>query len=75
MRQGRASHSGSGSTKVEPRSNIVSPGAVSQIGIKQGNHASDEGHTARHVSKPLYEGRGLSAPACKTTIHKKGSQQ
>ena len=74
MKQGRATHSGSGSTKIEPRSKAISPSAVSQIGIKQGNHASDSGHTARVKKIPMYEGRGLEAPMKGKTSHNKGSQ-
>jgi len=74
MKQGRASHSGMGSTKVEPKSQAVSPSAVSKIGIMQGNHAADGGHTVRVTSTPLYEGRGLKAPMVGTTQHHKGSQ-
>lgn len=74
MKQGQATHSGSGSTKVEPRSHAISPGAVSQIGIKQGNHASDGGHTVHVATPSLNEGRGLKAPMVGTTSHAKGSQ-
>lgn len=74
MKQGQATHSGVGSTKVEPRSRAISPGATADIGVKKGNHVSDGGHTVRHVSRPLYEGRGLEAPHAGTTVHRKGSQ-
>jgi hypothetical protein len=39
MKQGHASHSGSGQTKVEPKSQGVNPGFVGQIGNHIGNHA------------------------------------
>lgn len=65
MKQGTASHSGSGSTKSEPISHAVNPGAVSQIGLATGRMAD---------VKPLYEGRGLKAPMVGTSHHKAGSQ-
>lgn len=73
MKQGRATHSGSGSTKVEPHSRAVSPSHVSEMGSMQGNHTMEEG-TIRVRSAPMYEGRGLEAPMAGTTIHKSGSQ-
>lgn len=74
MKQGQASHSGMGSTKVEPRSHAVSPAAVSQIGLKQGNHATGQPAPVRVTKVPMYEGRGLQAPMVGTTSHKAGSQ-
>lgn len=74
MKQGRATHSGTASTKVEPVSRAVSPAAVSQIGVKQGNHASDGGGTIKVHTPPLYQGRGLKAPMVGTKSHKSGSQ-
>ena len=74
MKQGRATHSRDGSTKTEPVSHTVSPCAAAQIGIMQGNHASDGGVTMRVRSEPLYEGRGLKAPMVSTKSHKGGSQ-
>ena len=71
--QGRATHSGSGSTKTEPRPQIVNPAAVARLGTMQGNH-SDRG-THRVTKVPMYEGRGLSAPSAKCTVHPKGSQR
>ena len=73
MKQGRATHSGSGSTKSEPVSHAVPAAYPARLGVMQGNHA-DTGKV--HVTKvPMYEGRGLAAPSCKTTIHPKGSQR
>lgn len=72
MRQGRASHSGSGSTKVEPRSHAVPPAYPASLGIKVGNHS--ERGTTRVQKIPMYEGRGLKAPMVGTTIHRSGSQ-
>ena len=67
MKQGQATHSGSGSTKVEPVSKAVNVSAVSEIGIHQR-------HVGRAQSTPLYEGRGLKAPMVGSTVHKSGSQ-
>jgi hypothetical protein len=53
-----------GSTKVEPKSRAVNPGAVSEIGI----------HQVRTTSLPMYEGRGLEAPMKSETSYNKGSQ-
>lgn len=73
MKQGRASHSGSGSTKTEPVSRAVSPGAVSQMGNMIGNHSESGTHRVHH--EKLFEGRGLKAPMAGTTVHKSGSQR
>jgi len=72
MKQGRASHSGMGSTKTEPVSRAVPPAAPAHMGIMRGNHA-DTG-TIRLQSIPMYEGRGLKAPMAGSTTHKAGSQ-
>lgn len=64
MKQGQATHSGSGATKVEPKPRAVDPGAVSDIGQQY----------IYTESQPLYEGRGLEAPMVGTTIHHSGSQ-
>lgn len=64
MQQGKATSSHMGSTKTEPVSKAVSPGAVSEIGI----------HQVRTTSQPLYEGRGLKAPMTGETSHHSGSQ-
>lgn len=72
MKQGQATHSGSGSTKIEPRTHAVPPAYPARLGLMQGNH-SDRGTT--HVTKvPMYEGRGLEAPMVGVTTHKAGSQ-
>src|SRR5690349_16826907 len=42
--------------------NKVSPGAVSMIGVKQGNHASDPSHTVRGKPEPLMAGQMHSVP-------------
>jgi len=64
MKQGEAQTSRIGSTKVEPTSQAVNPGAVSEIGI----------HQVNYKRVPMYEGRGLEAPMVSTTIHHSGSQ-
>lgn len=73
MKQGRASHSSTGSTKVEPTSHAVPPAYPGRLGVMQGNHA-DTG-TVRVQKIPMYEGRGIQAPMKKVTIHPKGSQR
>lgn len=65
MKQGQASHSNNGGTKVEPKSKAVSPEAVANIGVQQ-RYAKDRPN--------LYEGRGLTAPMVSQTNHKSGSQ-
>jgi len=74
MKQGRASHSGMGSTKIEPRSHAVNPSGAGNLGIMRGNHASDGNGDMPFKSIPLYEGRGLQAPMVGQTNHKAGSQ-
>ena len=75
MKQGRATHSGMGSTKVEPRSQAVGIARVSELGNHVGNHVSDGPRPDLPVTRePLYTGRGLKAPMVGTTIHKGGSQ-
>ena len=64
MKQGQASTSKVGATKVEPVSHAVDPAAVAELGI----------HEVRTTSLPLYEGRGLQAPMVGSTTHKGGSQ-
>lgn len=73
MKQGRASHSSTGATKVEPDSRAVPPAYPARLGTMQGNHA-DTG-TVRVNKVPIYEGRGIEAPMKKVTVHPKGSQQ
>lgn len=75
MKQGNASHSGMGSTKMEPRSQAVGLARVSQLGNHVGNHVSDGPRPNLPVQRePLYEGRGLKAPMVGETTHKAGSQ-
>lgn len=66
MKQGQATHSGSGATKTEPVSKAVNPGAVSRLG-----------NMVAPGTKPeqMYEGRGLKAPMAKQTTYPKGSQR
>lgn len=72
MKQGRATRSGSGQTKVEPRSTGINPAYVSRLGNHVGNH-TEEGSTGPN-SVPMYEGRGLKAPMAKHTSHPSGTQ-
>ena len=73
MKQGHASHSGTGATKVEPKSQGISPGAVSRLGTMVGDHSMDgDCHSANHI--PIYQGRGLKAPMVGQTNHHCGSQ-
>lgn len=72
MKQGKASHSGMGSTKIEPRSHAVPPAYPARLGTMQGNHSDSGTHRVQKI--PMYAGRGLKAPMVGTTIHKKGSQ-
>lgn len=67
MKQGQATTSRMGSTKTEPVSHAVNPGAVADLGNKQ-RYAPGNGPI------PLYSGRGLKAPMVGTTTHKAGSQ-
>lgn len=72
MKQGTA-NSRPGDQKVEPQSMAIHPGGVGNIGLAQGNHASDGGTFAPKIT-PIDAGRGYSAPAIGTTSHKCGSQ-
>lgn len=63
MMQGRANSSKVGSTKVEPTSQKVNPGGVSEIGA----------HVAKNPT-PVFEGRGVKAPSGSMSIHHCGSQ-
>lgn len=75
MKQGRATHSGMASTKVEPASRAVGIARVSELGNHVGNHVSDGPRPDLPVRRePLYEGRGLKAPMVGQTNHKAGSQ-
>lgn len=72
MKQGTATTSRSGQTKVEPRSQGINPAYVSRLGNHVGNH-TEEGSTGANTV-PMYEGRGLKAPMAKETCHHHGSQ-
>lgn len=75
MRQGKALHSGMGSTKVEPVSQAVGIPRVAQFGNHVGNHVSDGPRPDLPATRePMYEGRGLKAPMVGQTSHKSGSQ-
>lgn len=64
MKQGQASSSKMGSTKVEPKSRGINPEAVANIGIIE----------LRTKPIQMYEGRGIEAPMVKTTTYNCGSQ-
>lgn len=66
MKQGRATTSMVGSTKTEPVSRAVSPGAVSRMGTIVAPGTKPE---------QMYEGRGLQAPMKSVTHYPKGSQR
>ena len=72
-KQGRADVSGPYDRKVEPKSKAINPGGVNNLGLAQGNHATDVG-TFRPHSTPLNAGRGFSAPSIGTKRHGSGSQ-
>ena len=73
MKQGRATTSQVGSTKVEPRSRAVPPAYAAGMGVMKGNHADTGKVQLQKI--PMYEGRGLEAPKMKVNIHPKGSQK
>lgn len=64
MKQGTASHSGMGATKVEPRSQAISP----KLPAREGMQVIPTRPTA------MYEGRGIEAPMAGKSIHHSGSQ-
>lgn len=65
MKQGQATHSGSGSTKIEPISTAINPAYAGEIGVQM--HRPED-------RSPMSEGRGLKAPMVSTTQHHAGSQ-
>lgn len=71
--QGRADTKGPYDRKVEPTAKGVNPGAVSYLGEKLGNHATDVGDMTLR-STPWSDGRGYMAPSIGTKRHKNGSQ-
>ena len=73
MKQGRASSSKMGSTKITPIAHAVPPAYPARLGSMQGNHSTDKG-TIRPQSIPMYSGRGVTAPTVSSTSHKSGSQ-
>lgn len=72
-KQGRADSSGRHGWKVEPTSKAINPGGVNNLGLAQGNHATDVGTFKPNIT-PLNAGRGYSAPGIGTKQHKTGSQ-
>lgn len=74
MKQGVASSSRMGSTKIEPRSHSVNPAGVEQLGTMLGNHAEGTKGILSGASVPLYRGRGLEAPMVSEETSNCGSQ-
>jgi hypothetical protein len=72
-KQGRPSISGRYDGKVEPNPRFVNPGAVSYLGEKLGNHATDHGDFPINAT-PWSDGRGYRAPGIGQKRHKSGSQ-
>lgn len=70
--QGRADRSGPGGQKIEPRSQAINPGGVSQIGTSIGDHY-EHGDT-NYRGEAINAGRGYRAPAIGSKTHNKGSQ-
>lgn len=70
--QGRADRSGPGAQKIEPRSQGINPGGVSQIGTSIGDH-SEKGDT-NYRGESVDAGRGYRAPGIGSKTHKGGSQ-
>lgn len=64
MKQGQATTSIMGSTKVEPTAKAVNVAYVAECGI----------HQIRYNAIPMYEGRGLEAPMAGSETHHCGSQ-
>ena len=73
MKQGRATHSGMGSTKTEPRAQAVHPGGAGNLGISQGNHATDKGDMPFKTTS-LFGGAVLKPPMAGSQTHPCGSQ-
>lgn len=73
MKQGSASRSGHYGGKVEPRSRVVNPGAVADMGSMKGNHVMEQGDLPFRT-RQLFGGRGLEAPLASHTTHRGGSQ-
>jgi hypothetical protein len=73
---GRQSGSGGGARfversapKAEPRARAVSPAAVSQLGVHQGNHATDSGgRVLRGGAQSLVTGPGLMCHGPTVTV-------
>lgn len=75
MKQGRADISGPRDQKVEPNPKAVNPGAVSYLGNKLGNHATEGDGIGRDGgATPWDAGRGYRAPGIGAKTHKGGSQ-
>lgn len=74
MKQGRATHSGTASTKVEPKPKAITPGYANSLGMMYGNKATDVQGTLP-FKPPVYStGPGLRAPMEGKQVHHSGSQ-
>lgn len=74
MKQG-SGNSRMGDTKPATRTHAVSPAYTGQIGTSHGNHVPERAAPLSGGLKPMYSGRGFSAPSpVSTTTHRGGSQ-
>ena len=74
MKQGKADTSGRMSQKQEPRSRAVNPGGAANIGIRYGNHTTNNGSIPNTRRTPIDAGRGYKAPMAAEKRHPAGSQ-
>lgn len=72
MKQGTG-HSSNSGRKTDPAPKAVNPGGAGNLGLAQGNHASDGGTFPPRIT-PLYGDRGYEAPPIANTSRKSGSQ-
>lgn len=73
MKQGQASSSRPEGRKMEPSPEAKHPGGVANLGLAQGNHASDCGTFTPKITS-IDAGRGYMAPGVASTSNKSGSQ-
>lgn len=62
-----------GATKIEPRSQAISPAYTNEMGVAYGTHTTD-GHDSSGGQSPMTTGPGLRAPMQGETSHPSGSQ-
>jgi hypothetical protein len=76
MKQGKATYSGPGARKVEPKPHAMSPAGVAQMGKATGGMIHGEGSvTSRNTSVSMYDGKGYKAPMVSgRQVHSTGSQ-